>query len=153
MFQRNDMFQNSSVLSLTDVIRRYEAANSTEILQGTHRAVDHQVVRAQPNAAASVSPRTSASASLHSLIPLLSLQQQMIAEIGRLRREYEQLEANLMAYTGEADLSSLASVDELDELERQLETALSKVRARKVMQVPFPSNPTKFCMNTYCIYA
>jgi hypothetical protein len=74
----------------------------------------------------------------------------MIAEIGRLRREYEQLEANL---TGEADLSSLASVDELDELERQLETALSKVRARKVMQVPFPSNPTKFCMNTYCIYA
>jgi hypothetical protein len=58
----------------------------------------------------------------------------MIAEIGRLRREYEQLEANL---TGEADLSSLASVDELDELERQLETALSKVRARKVLDVKF----------------
>jgi hypothetical protein len=60
------MFQNSFVLSLTDVIRRYEAANSTEILQGTHRTDDHQVVRAQPNAAASVSPRTSASASLQS---------------------------------------------------------------------------------------
>jgi hypothetical protein len=65
----------------------------------------------------------------------------MIAEIGRLRREYEQLEANL---TGEADLSSLASVDELDELERQLETALSKVVVRKVLQVPLPSDHTKF---------
>lgn len=57
-------------------------------------------------------------------------QQQMIAEIGRLRREYEQLQARLMAYTGE-DLSSLTSVDELDELEQQLEAALCKVRARK----------------------
>lgn len=64
----------------------------------------------------------------------------MIAEIGRLRREYQQLEANLMAYTGEY-LSSVAPVDELDELERQLEMALSKVRARKVLQ--FPSD-TKF---------
>jgi hypothetical protein len=88
----------------------------------------------------SVSPCTSASSSLHNLIPFVSLQQQTIVEIGRLRREYEQLEANLMAYTGEADLSSLASVDELDELE----TALGKVRARKVLQVPFPSDPTKF---------
>ncbi|PAN22892.1 hypothetical protein PAHAL_4G051400 [Panicum hallii] len=57
-------------------------------------------------------------------------QQQMIAEIGRLRREYEQLQASLMACTGE-DLSSLTSVDELDELEQQLESALSKARARK----------------------
>jgi len=56
----------------------------------------------------------------------------MIAEIGRLRREYEQLQARLMAYTGE-DLSSLTSVDELDELEQQLEAALCKVRARKVL--------------------
>jgi hypothetical protein len=47
------VFQNSFVLSLADVIRRYEAANNTEILQGTHRTDDHQVVRAQPNAAAS----------------------------------------------------------------------------------------------------
>nr|TKW23253.1 hypothetical protein SEVIR_4G280700v2 [Setaria viridis] len=83
--------------SLTDLIRRYEAVNNTQLLQETH-CTDHQ--------------------------------QQMIAEIGRLRREYQQLEANLMAYTGE-DLSSVAPVDELDELERQLEMALSKVRARK----------------------
>ncbi|CAN6163146.1 unnamed protein product [Urochloa humidicola] len=83
--------------SLTDLIRRYEAVNNTQILQGTH-CTDHQ--------------------------------QEMIAEIGRLRREYEQLEASLMKYTGE-DLSSVASVDELDALEQQLESALSKVRARK----------------------
>ncbi|XP_022681969.1 MADS-box transcription factor 30 [Setaria italica] len=91
--------------SLTDLIRRYEAVNNTQ-LQETP-CTDHQ---------------------------------QMIAEIGRLRREYQQLEANLMAYTGEY-LSSVAPVDELDELERQLEMALSKVRARKVLQ--FPSD-TKF---------
>ncbi|OEL29764.1 MADS-box transcription factor 30, partial [Dichanthelium oligosanthes] len=60
----------------------------------------------------------------------LPLQQEMIAEIGKLRHEYEQLEASLRAYTGE-DLSALDSVDELDELEQQLESALSKVRARK----------------------
>ncbi|CAN6173171.1 unnamed protein product [Urochloa humidicola] len=83
--------------SLTDLIRRYEAVNNTQILQGTH-CTDHQ--------------------------------QEMIAEIGRLRREYEQLEASLMKYTGE-DPSSVASVDELDALEQQLESALSKVRARK----------------------
>uniref|UniRef100_K3XZ29 MADS-box domain-containing protein n=1 Tax=Setaria italica TaxID=4555 RepID=K3XZ29_SETIT len=84
--------------SLTDLIRRYEAVNNTQ-LQETP-CTDHQ--------------------------------QQMIAEIGRLRREYQQLEANLMAYTGEY-LSSVAPVDELDELERQLEMALSKVRARKCL--------------------
>ncbi|CAL5039852.1 unnamed protein product [Urochloa decumbens] len=83
--------------SLTDLIRRYEAVNNTQLLQGTH-CTDHQ--------------------------------QEMIAEIGRLRREYEQLEASLMKYTGE-DLSSVASVDELDALEQQLESALSKIRARK----------------------
>ncbi|CAL5039853.1 unnamed protein product [Urochloa decumbens] len=82
--------------SLTDLIRRYEAVNNTQLLQGTH-CTDHQ---------------------------------EMIAEIGRLRREYEQLEASLMKYTGE-DLSSVASVDELDALEQQLESALSKIRARK----------------------
>ncbi|CAL5041495.1 unnamed protein product [Urochloa decumbens] len=83
--------------SLTYLIRRYEAVNNTQLLQGTH-CTDHQ--------------------------------QEMIAEIGRLRREYEQLEASLMKYTGE-DLSSVASVDELDALEQQLESALSKIRARK----------------------
>ncbi|KAF8658668.1 hypothetical protein HU200_059142 [Digitaria exilis] len=56
---------------------------------------------------------------------------QMLAEeIGRLSQECKQLEASLMKHTGE-DLSSLPSVDELDELEQQLELALSKVRARK----------------------
>ncbi|CAN6200844.1 unnamed protein product [Urochloa humidicola] len=84
--------------SLTDLIRRYEAVNNTQLLQGTHCTTDHQ--------------------------------QEMIAEIGRLRREYEQLEAILMKYTGE-DLSSVTSVDELDALEQQLESALSKIRARK----------------------
>ncbi|CAN6193663.1 unnamed protein product [Urochloa humidicola] len=83
--------------SLTDLIRRYEAVNNTQLQHGT-RCTDHQ--------------------------------QEMIAEIGRLRREYEQLEASLMKYTGE-DLSSVASVDELDALEQQIESALSKVRARK----------------------
>ncbi|CAL5054270.1 unnamed protein product [Urochloa decumbens] len=83
--------------SLTDLIRRYEYVNNTQLLQGTH-CTYHQ--------------------------------QEMIAEIGRLRREYEQLEASLMKYTGE-DLSSVASVDELDALEQQLESALSKIRARK----------------------
>nr|CAB3471109.1 unnamed protein product [Digitaria exilis] len=59
-------------------------------------------------------------------------QQQMLAEeIGRLSHECKQLEASLMKHTGE-DLSSLPSVDELDELEQQLELALSKVRARKI---------------------
>jgi hypothetical protein len=38
-----------------------------------------------------------------------------------------------MAYMRESELSPLASVDELDKLERQLETALGKVRARKVL--------------------
>nr|CAB3468678.1 unnamed protein product [Digitaria exilis] len=69
-------------------------------------------------------------------------QQQMLAEeIGRLSQECKQLEASLMKHTGE-DLSSLPSVDELDELEQQLELALSKVRARKVLHA-FSSNPIK----------
>jgi hypothetical protein len=38
-----------------------------------------------------------------------------------------------MAYTGGLELSPLALVDELDELDRQLEMALGKVRARKVL--------------------
>lgn len=65
----------------------------------------------------------------------------MIAEIGKLSEEYKQLEASLMKYTGE-DLPSLASVDELDELEQQLELALSKVRARKVLTA-FSNNLSK----------
>jgi len=81
------------------------------------------------------------------MFSIFGMQQQMIAEIGRLRREYEQLQARLMAYTGE-DLSSLTSVDELDELEQQLESALTKVRARKVLS--FPSNPSKHCISAAC---
>ncbi|KAL6603133.1 hypothetical protein ACP70R_043494 [Stipagrostis hirtigluma subsp. patula] len=56
--------------------------------------------------------------------------QQMVAEIEMLRSEKEQLEARQRMYTGEDDLSSLASVDELNALEQHLELAVSKVRAR-----------------------
>lgn len=59
------------------------------------------------------------------------LQQQMVAAISKLRREYQQLEARFKTYTGE-DLSSLNSVVELAMLEKQLESAISKVHARKV---------------------
>ncbi|KAJ1260295.1 hypothetical protein BS78_10G221400 [Paspalum vaginatum] len=94
--------------SLMDLIRRYEATTNTQLLQqGTYCTDDHHQQKQQQ-------------------------QQQMVAEMemGRLRHEHEQLEASFKAYTGE-DLSSLASVDELDELERQLESALGKVRATK----------------------
>ncbi|KAL6603131.1 hypothetical protein ACP70R_043492 [Stipagrostis hirtigluma subsp. patula] len=56
--------------------------------------------------------------------------QQMIAEITRLQRENEALAASLRRYTGQ-DLSSLASVDELNVLEQRLESAVRKVRERK----------------------
>lgn len=57
----------------------------------------------------------------------------MLAEISKLQHEHQQVEARLKlkTYTGE-DLSSLTSVVELVELEHQLESAISKVRARKV---------------------
>lgn len=44
-------------------------------------------------------------------------------------------------------LSSLASVDELEELEQQLELALSEVRARKVLHFPTTEN----CISACCI--
>jgi len=65
---------------------------------------------------------------------LPTLQQQMAAEISKLQHECEQLEASLKTYTGE-DLSSLTSVVELGELEQQLESAVGRVRARKVSTV------------------
>ncbi|KAL6873500.1 hypothetical protein ACP4OV_013582 [Aristida adscensionis] len=55
---------------------------------------------------------------------------QMMGEILRLRRENEVLEADLRRYTGE-DLSSVASVGDLDALERRLDSAVRKVRERK----------------------
>uniref|UniRef100_A0A0D3GJP8 MADS-box domain-containing protein n=1 Tax=Oryza barthii TaxID=65489 RepID=A0A0D3GJP8_9ORYZ len=56
--------------------------------------------------------------------------QQMVMEITRLRKEIDQLEAGLRRQTGE-DLSSVATVDELSQLQLQLESSLSKVHARK----------------------
>jgi hypothetical protein len=50
-----------------------------------------------------------------------------------------------MAYTGGSELSPLALVDELDELQRQLEMALGKVRARKVLG-------RQGIMNEHCIF-
>jgi len=58
----------------------------------------------------------------------------MAAEFSKLQHEYQQLGASLKTYTGE-DLSSLTSVVELGELEQQLESAVGKVRARKVSTV------------------
>uniref|UniRef100_A0A0E0E551 MADS-box domain-containing protein n=1 Tax=Oryza meridionalis TaxID=40149 RepID=A0A0E0E551_9ORYZ len=55
---------------------------------------------------------------------------QMVMEITRLRNEIDQLEAGLRRQTGE-DLSSVATVDELSQLQLQLESSLSKVHARK----------------------
>uniref|UniRef100_A0A0D9WT16 MADS-box domain-containing protein n=1 Tax=Leersia perrieri TaxID=77586 RepID=A0A0D9WT16_9ORYZ len=55
---------------------------------------------------------------------------QMFMEITRLRNEKDQLEASLRRQTGE-DLSSVATVDELSQLQLQLESALTKVRQRK----------------------
>jgi hypothetical protein len=69
--------------------------------------------------------------SLSLSLSLSPMQQQMAAEISQLRSECEQLEASLNAYTGE-DLSSVTSVVELLELEQRLESAIGKVRARKV---------------------
>lgn len=56
--------------------------------------------------------------------------QQMPVEIARLRRECDQLKANIRRQTGE-DLASV-NTDELDNLHKQLESALGKVRDRKV---------------------
>jgi hypothetical protein len=56
--------------------------------------------------------------------------QQMSVEIARLRRECDQLKANIRRQTGE-DLASV-NTDELDNLQKQLESALGKVRDRKV---------------------
>ncbi|KAM0838395.1 hypothetical protein ACQ4PT_061001 [Festuca glaucescens] len=50
--------------------------------------------------------------------------QQMSVEIARLRRECDQLKANIRRQTGE-DLASL-STEELDNLQKQLESALDK---------------------------
>ncbi|XP_051201581.2 MADS-box transcription factor 30-like [Lolium perenne] len=55
--------------------------------------------------------------------------QQMSVEIARLRRECDQLKANIRRQTGE-DLAS-ANTDELDNLQKQLESTLGKVRDRK----------------------
>ncbi|KAJ1260292.1 hypothetical protein BS78_10G221100 [Paspalum vaginatum] len=112
--------------SLMDLIRRYEATTNTQLLQqGTYCTDDHHQQKQQ----ALINPhphKCSFSIYLH------STQQQMVAEMemGRLRHEHEQLEASFKAYTGEG-LSSLASVDELDELSLELESALGKVRATK----------------------
>lgn len=64
----------------------------------------------------------------------------MAAEISNLRHECEQLEASLKMYTGE-DLSSLTSVVQLGELEQQLESAIGKIRARKVLSTAVLSDP------------
>nr|XP_051201581.1 MADS-box transcription factor 29-like [Lolium perenne] len=53
----------------------------------------------------------------------------MSVEIARLRRECDQLKANIRRQTGE-DLAS-ANTDELDNLQKQLESTLGKVRDRK----------------------
>ncbi|KAM0856009.1 hypothetical protein ACQ4PT_049405 [Festuca glaucescens] len=55
--------------------------------------------------------------------------QQMSVEIARLRRECDQLKANIRRQTGE-DLASL-STEELDNLQKQLESASDNVRDRK----------------------
>jgi hypothetical protein len=54
----------------------------------------------------------------------------MSVEIARLRRECDQLKANIRRQTGQ-DLASV-NTDELDNLQKQLESALGKVRDRKV---------------------
>ncbi|NP_001289801.1 MADS-box protein ZMM17-like [Brachypodium distachyon] len=56
--------------------------------------------------------------------------QQIPAEIERLRQERDHLEASLRRLTGE-DLSSLATDEELDDLEQQLQSVLGKVRQRE----------------------
>jgi len=76
--------------------------------------------------------------------PLQEQQQQMAAKISKLQHEYQQLEASLKTYTGE-DLSSLTSVAELGELEQQLESAVGKVRARKVVSLLVILIPGKYC--------
>lgn len=48
-----------------------------------------------------------------------------------LRRETHRLQLSMQRYTGE-DLSSLRSYEDLDQLEKELERSLNKVRDRKV---------------------
>jgi hypothetical protein len=53
------------------------------------------------------------------------------AEMTTLRRETHRLQLSMQRYTGE-DLSSLRSYEDLDQLEKELERSLNKVRDRKV---------------------
>lgn len=62
--------------------------------------------------------------------PFNYLQEQIHAEVTMLRGETHRLQLSMQRYTGE-DLSSLRYED-LDQLEKELERSLKKVRDRKV---------------------
>ncbi|KAE8022998.1 hypothetical protein FH972_008755 [Carpinus fangiana] len=56
--------------------------------------------------------------------------EEVYAEMTTLRRETHRLQLSMQRYTGE-DLSSLRSYEDLDQLEKELERSLNKVRDRK----------------------
>jgi len=65
------------------------------------------------------------------LITIRVFVQQIFVEMTRMKNEMYQLETGIRRYTGD-DLSSL-TLDDISDLEQQLEYAVSKVRARKVL--------------------